>query len=212
MAPRSLAILAALALAAPAHARQAAPDAPPPAVHEALAMEIADFMAVTRWDWSLRWDAFGTRARHTRWHLAAPIPWPTHDLEPGAIRRTGWIASRGRQIGLAICGDDERVLKLTARVDGAFGGEDMPDLIAAFAGTEATPTPLATRGETRLWRLDRPERDPAILAATILCTPEGSAAAPRCWTVAEVFFRADYDPHAPASALPAERCGLPGRS
>ena len=211
MALRSLAILLALTLATPAHARQAGSETPPLAVHEALALDIAAFMAVTRWDWSLRWDAFGTRARHTRWHLTAPTPWPTHDLEPGVTRRTGWIASRGRQIGLAVCGDDEHVLKLAARIDGGFGGEAMPDLIAAFADTEAVPTPLATRGETRLWRLERPERDPAILAMSVLCTPEGSAAARRCWTVAEVFFRADYDPHAPASALPAERCGLPGR-
>ena len=211
MARGALATLMAAAVVAPAHAAQTTYEAPVPA-HEVLAQAIAGFMAVTRWDWSLRWDAFGTRSRHINWHLAPPIPWPTHDLGPGVTRRMGWIASGGRQIAVAVCGDDHRVLKLAAHVDGGYGGEDMPDLIAAFADTDATATPLYSRGETRFWRLERPERDPATLALTVVCTPEGSAAARRCWTVAEVFFRADHDPRTPASALPPEQCGLPGGS
>ncbi len=210
MTLRLLSILVAAALAAPGQARQPEPGSP--AAHEALAQDIAGFMAVTRWNWSLRWDAFGTRSRNTRWHLAPPHPWSTHDLEHGVTRRTGWIASGGRQIVVAVCGDDQRVLKLAAHVDGGYGGEGMPDLIAAFAHTEARTSPLAARDETRFWRLDRPERDPATLALTVVCTPEGSAAARRCWTVAEVFFRPDYDPESPAAALPAERCRLPGRN
>lgn len=210
MAWRPLGFLVAVAAVSPAHAAQTASEAPVP-VHGALAQAIADFMAVTRWDWSLRWDAFGSRAGHTRWHLPPPIPWPAHDLEPGVTRRTGWIASGGRQIAVAVCGDDERVLKLAAHIDGGYGGEDMPDLIAAFAETQATATPLHDQDGIRFWRLERPERDPAILTLAVACTPEGSAAARRCWTVAQVFFRPDHDPRSPASALPAERCGLPGR-
>lgn len=209
MALRPLAFLVAITLAAPGHARQ--PEAGTPAAHEALAQAIAGFMAVTRWDWSLRWDAFGTRSRHTHWHLAPPHPWPTHDLEPGVTRRTGWIESGGRQIALAVCGDDERVLKLAAHVEGGYGRENAPDLIAAFADTQATATLLYEQDGTRFWRLERPERDPAILTLTGACTPEASAAARRCWTVVEVFFRADYDPRSPTAALSAERCGLSGR-
>ena len=160
MALRPLAFLVAVTLAAPGHARQPEPETL--AAHEALAQAIAGFMAVTRWDWSLRWNAFGSRSRHTHWHLAPPNPSPTHDLEPGVTRRTGWIASGGRQIAVAVCGDDERVLKLAAHVDGGYGGENMPDLIAAFSHTEATATPLHEQDGTRFWRLERPERDPAI--------------------------------------------------
>lgn len=174
---------------------------------DALAESIASLMSVSRWDWSLGWTAFGSRARHIHWHLAEPGPMD----DTGVFRRTGWISAGGSQIGLAVCGDEQQVLKLVARLGGSLPQNGAPGLVTALETAGVTVLAASGERDALTYRLGQDERDDAHLTLSEGCTPEGSAAARRCWTTVEVFFRPTYAPSSLAAPEPAERCTMPGR-
>jgi hypothetical protein len=174
---------------------------------DVLGDTIAGLMPESRRDWSMTWRAVGSRARLVHWHLAEPGP----SDENGVQRRTGWVAAGGSQIGLAVCGDDEHVLKMVARMGGALPPSGAPALITALEASRVTLRMVNGARNALTYRLRQDERDDAHLVLSDGCTPEGSAAARRCWTTAEVFFSPTWTPVSRDAPEPAELCGMPGR-
>ena len=126
-----------------------------------------------------RWYAVGIRARHARWHLAEP------DDGDGWYRRTGWISESGYQIGLAACGPEAGVA--------AFGfqlrGESIEPLLDALAAA-GTLTEEEGPGDP-VWRFEAEGRVPARISFSVVCTPEGSAAARTCQSHAVAAYAGD---------------------
>jgi hypothetical protein len=174
---------------------------------EALGAGIAGLMAVSRWELSMTWRAVGARARDIHWHLAEP----GQPDEAGVIRRTGWVDGGGSQIGLAVCGDDQHVLKLVARMSGEPAPTGTPALVAALEASGVTVRSVLGQYDVRTYRLGREARGNAHLVLSGGCTPEGSAAMRRCWTDVQVFFSPTWAPVSRGAPEPAERCTMSGR-
>ena len=174
---------------------------------EVLGDSIAGLMPEFRREWTMTWRAFGSRAHYIHWHLAAPgLP-----DENGVIRRTGWVAAGGSQVGLTVCGDDQHVLKLVARMSGALPPSGAPALVTALEASGVTVRLVSGERNTLAYRLGQDGRENVHLVLSDGCTPEGSAAARRCWTTAEVFFSRTWTPISRGAPEPAELCTMPGR-
>ena len=174
---------------------------------EVLGDSIAGLMPESGREWSMTWRAVGSRARDIHWHMAGQGP----PDENGVIRRTGWVAAGGSQIGLVVCGDDQHVLKLVARMSGELPATGAPALISALEASGVTARSVDGRANTLTYRLRQDGRSDAHLTFSDGCTPEGSAAARRCWITAEVFFSSTWAPVPPGAPEPAELCVMPGR-
>lgn len=177
-----------------------------PAV-EVLGRSIADLMPEFRREWTMGWTAFGSRARHIQWNLAEPGP----PAENGVVRRTGRVAAGGSQIGLTVCGDDQHVLKLVARMDGALPPSGAPALVTALEASGVTVRVVNGQRDVLTYRLRQDGRGDAHLVLSDSCTPESAAALPGCWTTAEVFFSPTWAPVSRGAPEPAELCLMPGR-
>ena len=174
---------------------------------EVLGDSIAGLMPESGREWSMTWRAVGSRARDIHWHMAGQGP----PDENGVIRRTGWVAAGGSQIGLVVCGDDQHVLKLVARMSGELPATGAPALVTALEASGVTVRLVSGERNTLAYRLGQDGREDVHLVISDGCTPEGSAAARRCWTTAEVFFRPTWAPVSHGAPEPAERCVMPGR-
>ena len=174
---------------------------------EVLGDSIAGLMPESRRERTMTWRAFGSRAHDIHWHFASPSPTD----EDGVVRRTGWVAAGGSQIGLTVCGDDQHVLKLVARMSGALPPSGAPTLVTALEASGVTVRLVSGERNTLAYRLGQDGREDIHLVLSDGCTPEGSAAARRCWTTAEVFFSRTWTPISRGAPEPAELCTMPGR-
>lgn len=200
-------------------------------VEQAVARAIADAMPVSRYDWSLRWDAFGIRGgRDVFWHLYDPQPYYRTPLPEGVHKRTGWLSVNGRSGDVQVCGDADIISQLSFEVSDLWLGES--DLIEDLAaqGVAATLTEDIARRPSlrdgfgdphepggyyegligrhpalRTWRLEQAEHEPVDLNAVYSCTPPGTRSATRCWMVWTVTFRPDERAEGAEPCLPPRR-------
>ncbi|HEV7694319.1 MAG TPA: hypothetical protein VGO52_26020 [Hyphomonadaceae bacterium] len=193
---RTLALLCLLALAPIAAAQEAPHDAEPTA-RQQMARVIAEAMVPTsRYNYGRDWDALSVRiSRHLHWHLAPPDQAADITSATG-IRRNGWIEDGKEQIGVSAYGF-QTVDSLTFALSPKFASsqpEEDDTIIAALTavGVASSPAPsppsFSGIAET-VWDLDAEGRDRAHLTRSILCTPEGSAAARMCGATYELVLK-----------------------
>jgi diadenosine tetraphosphate (Ap4A) HIT family hydrolase len=197
---RTIALLCLLALAPMAAAQEAPHDAEQaaePTARQAMAKVIAEAMVPTsRYNYGRDWDALSVRiSRHLHWHLAPPDE-VTDITSTTGIRRNGWIEDGKEQIGVSAYGF-QTVDSLTFALSPRFAStepEEDDTIIAALTAIGVTPSPAPSPPNfsgiaTTVWNLDAEGRDQAHLTRSILCTPEGSAAARMCGATYEVVLK-----------------------
>jgi hypothetical protein len=197
---RTLVLLCLIALAPLAAAQEAAREAEQtaePTARQAMARVIAEAMVPTsRYNYGRDWDALSVRiSRHLHWHLAPPDQAADITSATG-IRRNGWIEDGKEQIGVSAYGF-QSVESLTFALSPKFAStepEEDDTIIAALTAIGVTPSPAPSPpsfsgiSET-VWNLDAEGRDRAHLTRSILCTPEGSAAARMCGATYELVLK-----------------------
>ena len=224
----SAALFAAIALLTPSAVTPPAnqhPGEPPATIEQAVVRAVSNAMPEAAYDWSLDWNAFGARVgRGVFWHLNAPESYRPHPLPAGIHRRTGWVSVNGRTGDVAVCGDADRVGRLSLTVSDTWLGES--DVIAELAerGVRATltevmpavPPPesgpyyrtlIAREPARRTWRLEQDGREPVDLTAEWSCTPPGTRSATRCRMTWSVLFRPDERAAGTQPCLPPARPG-----
>lgn len=180
----AIAFLAAL-VCTPAHAQEQ------PTTTQALAELIHEALPRTSsGEADNSWDAVSIRISSLmHWHLASPDA-----ADAVEIRRRGWLAADGDQIGITAYGDRERVTALA--FEGAFSAYsfqpplDDRELFAALAERGVTASEIERRTiaeELSLplghiaYALSAEGRHAARFTSSTHCTPSGSRAARRCW-------------------------------
>jgi hypothetical protein len=197
---RTIALLCLLALAYPAYAQEAQHETQPaaePTARQAMAKVIAEAMVPTsRTNYGRDWDALSVRiSRHLHWHLAPPDQVADITSATG-IRRNGWIEDDKEQIGVSAYGF-QSVDSLTFALSPKFAStepEEDDTIIAALkaigVAANLAPSPPNFSGiATTAWILDAEGRDRTQLLRSILCTPEGSAAARMCGATYELMLK-----------------------
>jgi hypothetical protein len=182
---------------------------------QVMAQVIADAMVpVSQASYGRDWDAVSIRiSRLMHWHLAPP---DTAPASARGIRRNGWIAASGEQIGVSAYGTGT-VESLTFGLSPTFSaqrpeadesdaddsdsgesGTDGPDkrenLFAALTAIGVTVTPAEARPSfadkgSAAWNLAAEGREDAMLIRSTLCTPEGSAQARMCGATYELVLK-----------------------
>jgi len=190
-------LLALAPIAAAQEAPHEAERAAEPTARQDMARVIAEAMVPTsRYNYGRDWDALSVRiSRHLHWHLAAPDQAADITSATG-IRRNGWIEDGKEQIGVSAYGF-QTVESLTFALSPKFAApepEEDDTIIAALKaiGVAASPTPSQPTFSgivTATWNLDAEGRDRAHLIRSILCTPEGSAAARMCGATYELVLK-----------------------
>jgi hypothetical protein len=162
---------------------------------QVMARVIADAMVPeSQASYGRNWDAVSIRiSRHMHWHLAPPDEAPA---AAAGVRRNGWIAASGEQIGVSAYGSDT-VESLTFGLSPRFSFQEPETddgVIAALMAAGVTVTPAEARPSfadigSAAWNLSADEREDALLIRSTLCTPEGSAAARRCGSTYELVLK-----------------------
>jgi len=173
---------------------------------EALMAEvIGDLIDPGRYDErGFSWYAMGIRSRHVNWHLSDPA---NDSREQATFRRTGWLATAGKQARICLCGPTERVDVVAFNEDDRFGTLPMTDELnfpAFLSELGMRVTLLQREGDVADYEIQPPGQFPARLRIRGSCTSPMSRAAQRCWT--------DYtlvlEPNADGPAIDrAELCG-----
>jgi hypothetical protein len=198
---RTLALTCLITLA-PLAAAQGAPPEGEATARQAMARVIVEAMVPTsRTSYGRDWDALSVRiSRHLHWHLAAPDQ-VIDRTSPTGIRRNGWIEDDQEQIGVSAYGFesvDSLTFALSPRRTPAEPETSDPDaddtIITALKAIGVTAIPLPSRPNfsgiaTMAWNLDADGRDRTQLVRSMLCTPEGSAAARMCGATYELVLR-----------------------
>jgi hypothetical protein len=202
---RTIALTCLLALAPIAAAQEAPHEAEQtaePTARQQMARVVAEAMVPTsRNNYGRDWDALSVRiSRHLHWHLAPPDQAADITSATG-IRRNGWIEDGTEQIGVSAYGF-QTVDSLTFALSPRFASPEPPitdsgeddTIIAALKaiGVAASPAPSQPTFSgiaTATWDLDAEGRDRAHLIRSILCTPEGSAAARMCGATYELVLK-----------------------
>jgi hypothetical protein len=197
---RTTALLCLVALAPIAAAQEAQHEAQQtsePTARQAMAKVIAEAMVpMSRNNYGRDWDALSVRiSRHLHWHLAPPDQAADITSATG-IRRNGWIEDGTEQIGVNAYGFqsvDSLTFALSPKVAASEPEEDDTIIAALTAiGVAASPAPSPPNFSgiaTATWDLDAEGRDRAHLIRSILCTPEGSAAARMCGATYELVLK-----------------------
>jgi hypothetical protein len=196
---RPIALACILALARVAAAPDASREREAPTARQAMARVILEAMVPTsRTNYGRDWDALSVRiSSYMHWHLAPPDQARDVNTSTG-IRRNGWVGDGTEQIGISAYGF-ESVDSLTfalsprlASTEPAAADPDADDTVIAALkaiGVTATPFPPPPNFSgiaTMAWNLDADGRDRTQLTRSILCTPEGSAAARMCGATYEL--------------------------
>jgi len=167
-----------LVLAACAHT----PAASPPGAEARLARVMIEALAPDSLaSGAYRWDALSIRiSRHMHWQLANPDPAGRGADAP--IRRNGWIANDGVQIGVSAHGGEAGVAALS------FESVQLSPaaLVAALEQEHAQLTPRP--GQEDAYVISAPGRRPASLSFARICRPEQSRAGPSCRSVFTLAF------------------------
>ncbi|MGD2131173.1 MAG: hypothetical protein PVI23_00160 [Maricaulaceae bacterium] len=174
---------------------------------QVVARAVIDFLPETEdADWALGWSAVGVRAQRMRWHLAAPDPVREAGFADARIRRTGWIPAWGSNASVVVCGNAEQVLAV--RLEMAADFDVLTEALAAEGATldehvlPEPELPFEAPGydtdvfERARWSLMVADRTPAILQATMTCTPEGARSAQRCSAAYQLILDAEASPAA----------------
>lgn len=212
-----------MTLAFPALALAATLALPAQAVplDEAVARVIDVALPPEAYDWSMTWSPFGVRlGPEVRWHLSEPrYDARQRDLEPGVLRRVGWLSHEGRTVSVAVCGDaaEVRALALSAS-DTAFDHDGVVQALGRLdvdaveiSRQAASPTSEMDNYDRSLrrtparvaWMLAKAGHGEALLVSEHICTPPGMRSSPHCWTRLTLHFGGEDEAPTP--------CPLPGR-